>query len=158
MSIQHMPLGDVSMIGTTSTFFTCIYGRIFLKESLRWGHVINIFIVIGGLLLIVQVKIFNIKIGYGFFHHTLSHFNHMVNNLLFFAVLLIQPSFVFGAGNSFYTDKPNAIIAAIIMVTFSTVFEPNIFVLLRVLKGTCQTKFGFDDTNNIFDIIKSNVS
>ena len=53
---------------------------------------------------------------------------------------------MFGAGNNFYTDKPNAITAAIIMVTFSTVFEPNIFVLLRVLKGTCQTKFGFDDT------------
>ena len=50
--------------------------------------------------------------------------------------------------NNFYTDKPNAIIAAIIMVTFSTIFEPNIFVLLRVMKGKCENKFSFDDTVN----------
>ena len=55
---------------------------------------------------------------------------------------------MFGAGNNFYTDKPNAITAAIIMVTFSTVFEPNIFVLLRLLKGKCQNKFSFGDTIN----------
>ena len=55
---------------------------------------------------------------------------------------------MFGAGNNFYTDKPNAIIAAIIMVTFSTIFEPNIFVLLRVMKGKCENKFSFEDAVN----------
>ena len=55
---------------------------------------------------------------------------------------------MFGAGNNFYTDKPNAITAAIIMVTFSTVFEPNIFVLLRLLKGKCQNEFSSGDTIN----------
>ena len=55
---------------------------------------------------------------------------------------------MFGAGNNFYTDKPNAITAAIIMVIFSTVFEPNIFVILRLLKGKSQNEFSFDDTVN----------
>ena len=68
---------------------------------------------------------------------------------------------MFGAGNNLYTDKPNAITAAIIMVIFSTVFEPNIFVILRLLKGKSQNEFSFDDTVNkyyIFCLIKSNVS
>ena len=50
-----MPLGDVNMIGASSTFFTCIYARVFLKEKLTWGHLINIAFVIGGIILIVQV-------------------------------------------------------------------------------------------------------
>ena len=55
-----MPLGDVNMIGSSSTFFACVYARIFLKEKLELGHFINIGIVIAGIMLIVQVKIFNL--------------------------------------------------------------------------------------------------
>ena len=51
-----MPLGDVNMIGSSSTFFTCVYARIFLKEKLGFGHFINIALVIGGITLIVQVN------------------------------------------------------------------------------------------------------
>jgi drug/metabolite transporter (DMT)-like permease len=59
-----MPLGDVNMIGSSSTFFTCVYARIFLKEKLHLGHFINIGIVIGGIMLIVQVKVNHLYCGF----------------------------------------------------------------------------------------------
>ena len=51
-----MPLGDVETIGSSATFFTCIYARLFLKEKLVLSQFINIGVVIAGLILIVQVK------------------------------------------------------------------------------------------------------
>ena len=52
-----MPLGDIAVIGSSATFFTCVYARIFLKEKLELGHFINIAFVVVGLMLIVQVNI-----------------------------------------------------------------------------------------------------
>ena len=50
-----MPLGDIAVIASSATFFTCVYARIFLKEKLAVGHFINIAFVVVGLILIVQV-------------------------------------------------------------------------------------------------------
>ena len=52
--MKHMPLGDVSIISSSATFFTCISARIFLKEAIDKLNLINIVFVIGGLILIVQ--------------------------------------------------------------------------------------------------------
>ena len=52
-----MPLGDVATIGSSATFFTCLYARLFLKEKLVLGQFINIGVVIAGLILIVQVRL-----------------------------------------------------------------------------------------------------
>ena len=52
--MKHMPLGDVSIISSSSTFFTCIAARIFLKEAIDKLNLINIVFVLGGLILIVQ--------------------------------------------------------------------------------------------------------
>ena len=52
-----MPLGDVATIGSSATFFTCLYARLFLKEKLVPSQFINIGVVIAGLILIVQVKL-----------------------------------------------------------------------------------------------------
>ena len=52
-----MPLGDIAVIGSSATFFTCVYARIFLKEKLELGHFINIAFVVVGLILIVQVNV-----------------------------------------------------------------------------------------------------
>ena len=54
---------------------------------------------------------------------------------LFLGNLPQQPSFMFGDGNNIYHDEPIAIYAALILVTFSVTFDPNIYVLLRLLKG-----------------------
>ena len=53
-AMKHMPLGDVSIISCSATFFVCISARIFLKEAIDKLNLINIFFVIGGLILIVQ--------------------------------------------------------------------------------------------------------
>ena len=52
--MKHMPLGDVSIISCSATFFVCISARIFLKEAIDKLNLINILFVIGGLILIVQ--------------------------------------------------------------------------------------------------------
>ena len=52
--MKHMPLGDVSIISASATFFTCISARIFLKEAIDKLNLINIVFVLGGLILIVQ--------------------------------------------------------------------------------------------------------
>ena len=52
--MKHMPLGDVSIISCSATFFVCISARIFLKEAIDKLNLINIVFVIGGLILIVQ--------------------------------------------------------------------------------------------------------
>ena len=53
-AMKHMPLGDVSIISCSATFFVCISARIFLKEEIDKLNLINILFVIGGLILIVQ--------------------------------------------------------------------------------------------------------
>ena len=53
-AMKHMPLGDVSIISCSATFFVCISARIFLKEAIDKLNLINILFVIGGLILIVQ--------------------------------------------------------------------------------------------------------
>ena len=49
-----MPLGDLSMISSTSTFFTCLSAKLFLKEAIDKLNLMNIVFVLGGLILIVQ--------------------------------------------------------------------------------------------------------
>ena len=53
-AMRHMPLGDLSMISSTSTFFVCLSAWIFLKEPIDRLTVINIIFVLGGLVMIVQ--------------------------------------------------------------------------------------------------------
>ena len=53
-AIKHVPLGDVSIISCSATFFVCISARVFLKEEIDKLNLINIIFVIGGLILIVQ--------------------------------------------------------------------------------------------------------
>ena len=49
-----MPLGDLSLISSTSTFFTCLSARLFLKEAIDKVNLISIGFVVGGLILILQ--------------------------------------------------------------------------------------------------------
>ena len=49
-----MPLGDLSLISSTSTFFTCLSARLFLKEAIDKVNLISIGFVVGGLILLVQ--------------------------------------------------------------------------------------------------------
>ena len=56
-AFQYMPLGDISMIGSTSVMFSCIHARIFLKEPIKKMDIVNVIIVILGLTLIVQPPI-----------------------------------------------------------------------------------------------------
>lgn len=49
-----MPIGDMTMIASSSTIFVCIYGRIFLKEPILKMNLLNIFIVLCGILLITK--------------------------------------------------------------------------------------------------------
>ena len=49
-----MPMGDKNMIGSTGMFFVCISAWIFLKEPIDKLNMINIAIIIGGIILIVQ--------------------------------------------------------------------------------------------------------
>ena len=53
-ALRHMPMGDLSMIGSTSTFFVCISAWIFLKEPIDKLNMINIMFVLGGIVMIVQ--------------------------------------------------------------------------------------------------------
>ena len=53
-AIRHMPLGDLSMISSTSIFFVCLSAWLFLKEPIDKLTIINIMFVLGGLLMIVQ--------------------------------------------------------------------------------------------------------
>ena len=49
-----MPMGDKNMIGSTAMFFVCISAWIFLKEPIDKLNMINILIIIGGIVFIVQ--------------------------------------------------------------------------------------------------------
>ena len=51
-AVKHMPIGDMTMIAASSTFFACIYARIFLKEPIKLLNLSNILFVIVGILLI----------------------------------------------------------------------------------------------------------
>ena len=51
-AVKHMPIGDMTMIAASSTFFACIYARIFLKEPIKLLNLSNIVFVIVGILLI----------------------------------------------------------------------------------------------------------
>ena len=53
-AVKHMPIGDMTMIAASSTFFACIYARIFLKEPIKILNLFNIGFVIVGILLIAR--------------------------------------------------------------------------------------------------------
>ena len=53
-AVKHMPIGDMTMISASSTFFTCIFARIFLKEPIKKLNLINIVFVLGGIMLIAR--------------------------------------------------------------------------------------------------------
>ena len=53
-AVKHMPIGDMTMIASSSTLFVCIYGRIFLKEPILKINLLNIFLVSCGILLITK--------------------------------------------------------------------------------------------------------
>ena len=53
-AVKHMPIGDMTMIAASSTFFACIYARIFLKEPIKILNLLNIGFVIIGILLIAK--------------------------------------------------------------------------------------------------------
>ena len=46
-AVKYMPIGDMTMIAASSTFFACIYARIFLKEPIKLLNLSNIVFVIG---------------------------------------------------------------------------------------------------------------
>ena len=56
-SFQHMPLGDIAMIGSSATLFACIHGHIFLKEPIHVTNVLNVILVLAGITMIVQPPI-----------------------------------------------------------------------------------------------------
>ena len=49
-----MPIGDMTMIAASGTFFTCIFARIFLKEPIKKLNLLNIVFVLGGIMLIAR--------------------------------------------------------------------------------------------------------
>lgn len=51
-AVKHMPIGNMTMIAASSTFFACIYARIFLKEPIKLMNLLNIGFVLIGILLI----------------------------------------------------------------------------------------------------------
>ena len=53
-SVKHMPIGDMTVISASSTFFVCIYARIFLKEPIKALNFLNIGFVICGIMLIAK--------------------------------------------------------------------------------------------------------
>ena len=53
-AVKHMPIGDMTMIAASSTFFACIYARIFLKEPIQKLNLLNIGFVLVGILLIAK--------------------------------------------------------------------------------------------------------
>ena len=53
-AVKHMPIGDMTMIAASSTFFACIYARIFLKEPINKLNLLNIGFVLCGVMLIAK--------------------------------------------------------------------------------------------------------
>ena len=53
-ALRHMPMGDLSMIGSSATFFACIFAWVFLKERIDILNMFNLMFVLGGLIMIVQ--------------------------------------------------------------------------------------------------------
>ena len=53
-ALRHMPMGDLSMIGSTATFFVFLSAWIFLKEPIGKLNLINLLIVLVGMVMIVQ--------------------------------------------------------------------------------------------------------
>ena len=53
-ALRHMPMGDLSMIGSTATFFVFLSAWIFLKEPIGKLNLVNLIIVLGGMIMIVQ--------------------------------------------------------------------------------------------------------
>lgn len=61
----------------------------------------------------------------------------IVNVLLVFVgiVLIVKPPFLFGA-SEMYQDDPEAKIAVIAMILGSVFLQANVYVILRMLKGS----------------------
>jgi len=53
-SLQHLPLADTVMISASSPMFTVFFARIFIKETIKIIDIVNVFLVFGGIVLIVK--------------------------------------------------------------------------------------------------------
>ena len=52
--LHHFPLADSTMVISSSSLFVCFHARIILKEPITRLNIINVFLVLGGLILIVE--------------------------------------------------------------------------------------------------------
>ena len=88
------------MISSTSTFFTCLSARLFLKEAIDKLNLINIVFVLGGL------------------------------------ILIVQPPFIFAGESEIYSIGSLALYSVMASTLLAVFVQPNVFVLIRSLKGT----------------------
>lgn len=52
-----VPLGDFAALNSANVVFAAFIGRVFLRESLRWGHLVAVACTVGGAVLIAQPEL-----------------------------------------------------------------------------------------------------